>query len=310
MPHWIYYTGGSVDRVDDRRRDRDWIARKLRDDTTRVLPVWHDRNLMRADGAPCPVALTGPLARDALAMAEEVALLGLDGSVAVFAVDVPGEDQPAFNGSPGPAEFLDLRQTAPTLPRDEGALLAYARGILYWHRRHRFCGDCGSPTESRQGGHVRKCTDPGCGRSHFPRTDPAVIMLVTREGPQGEAALLAHKHGFLPGMYSTLAGFVEPGESLEEAVAREVWEEAGVRVTDVRYRASQPWPFPSSLMLGFRARAVTSEITFNPDELADAAWFTPDDIARMPEAGKRLPRPDSIALWLIREWLAEGGNWP
>ena len=152
---------------------------------------------------------------------------------------------------------------------------------------------------------MRRCTNAACGQPHFPRTDPAVIMLVTRPGPGGGSCLLGHKASFMPGMYSTLAGFVEPGESLEEAVAREVMEEAGVAVTDVRYRASQPWPFPASIMLGYRATATTEAITVDPAELDDAYWFTRDDIARLGDTGKRLPRADSIAFWLIREWLEE-----
>ena len=154
----------------------------------------------------------------------------------------------------------------------EAALLAYARGLMYWHRRHRFCGVCGAATDSRGGGHVRRCRNADEPHEHFPRTDPAVIMLVTHDDLEGRgpAALLGRQSRWPDGMYSTLAGFVEPGESLEEAVAREVREETGVAVADVRYQASQPWPFPSSLMLGFRARAVTTGIDVDQRELQDA----------------------------------------
>jgi NAD+ diphosphatase len=200
------------------------------------------------------------------------------------------------------------------MDRRQGAMLAYARGLIHWHRRHRFCGRCGSPTQSRHGGHMRLCTNAECGREHFPRTDPAVIMLVTRPGldggpdggPDGGAVLMGRQKSWTEGMYSTLAGFVDPGESLEEAVAREVHEEAGIAVADVTYMASQPWPFPSSLMLGFRARATSMEIHINRDELDDARWFTRDQIARFGEAGLSLPRQVSIARWLIDQWLAEG----
>ena len=199
-------------------------------------------------------------------------------------------------GLVAPARFMDLRRAAALLERGQASLLAHARGMMHWHRNHLFCGTCGGATLSRQGGHVRVCGS--CGREHFPRTDPAVIMLVVRDG----ACLLARKPEWTDGMYSTLAGFVEPGESLEEAVAREVFEETAVTVADVSYRASQPWPFPASLMLGFRARATTTRIQIDDHELADARWFRRDDLAH----GRHLPRADSIARWLIDEWLAEG----
>jgi len=187
-------------------------------------------------------------------------------------------------------------------------LLAQTRGFAFWHRNHRFCGACGSPTDSRQGGHVRACANPDCGKQHFPRTDPAVIMLITRPGPDGGACLLGRQAVWPRGMVSTLAGFVEPGETLEQAVAREVEEESGIVVdlASVSYRASQPWPFPSSLMLGYRATAVTTEIDESIEELEEARWFTRGQLPQIEEMGYRLPRVDSIARWLIEEWLAEG----
>ena len=188
-------------------------------------------------------------------------------------------------------------------------MLAYARAILHWHRQHRFCGVCGQPTRSEIAGHVRRCT--ACNVEHFPRTDPAVIMLVEH----GDRCLLARQSRWPPGMVSTLAGFVEPGESLEEAVTREVREESAIVVGDVRYMGSQPWPFPCSIMLGFRATAVSTEIHLDREELAHAQWFTREEIARFkeidfsrfeaPEPGNwMLPPHDSIARWLIDGWRA------
>jgi NAD+ diphosphatase len=162
--------------------------------------------------------------------------------------------------------FADLRQLAGRLAHHEGALLAFARAMMFWHSRHRFCGLCGAPTRSEEAGHMRRCSDESCKAMHFPRTDPAVIMLVT----QGERALLGRNKNFIPGMYSTLAGFVEPGESLEDAVAREVREETGIEVGAVIYHSSQPWPFPANIMLGFQAEAVSSEIAVDYGELEDA----------------------------------------
>ena len=185
------------------------------------------------------------------------------------------------------------------LPRDEGGLLAYAKGILHWHERHRFCGNCGLPTESREAGHLRVCTDRACGASHFPRTDPAVIMLIS----DGDRAVLGRKSEWPDGMYSALAGFVEPGESLEEAVAREVKEEVAIDVNNIRYHSSQPWPFPASLMLGFYADAVSGEIAFDPDELEDARWFSRAELKRGEAGLVRRARSDSIARRLINDWV-------
>lgn len=192
---------------------------------------------------------------------------------------------------------------ASLLAPGEGELLAHARALAYWHRRHRFCGDCGHPTEGAQGGHVRVCSNPQCGRQHFPRTDPAVIVLVTA----GERCLLGRQPSWLPGRYSTIAGFVEPGESLEAAVVREVGEETGVRVREVRYQSSQPWPFPASLMLGFRAVAEGEDIHLGDEELEDARWFSREELERaMEEGALRLPGRISIAYRLIEDWFDEG----
>ena len=200
------------------------------------------------------------------------------------------------------ASFVDLRAVGALLDRAEGALLAYARGIMHWHARHRHCGACGAPTRVEAAGHVRRCSDASCNAEHFPRTDPAVIMLVT----SGDHALLGRQRVWPAGMHSTLAGFVEPGESLEEAVAREVMEEAGVAVRpeDVCYHSSQPWPFPGSIMLGFHVEARERSLSVDAEELETAGWFARDFLLSEhdPEVF-RLPRPDSIARRLIEDWL-------
>ena len=197
--------------------------------------------------------------------------------------------------------FTDLRAVAGLLPGGDAAILAHARGLMHWRTKHRFCGICGAGCLPQSAGHSMKCT--GCNASHFPRTDSAVIMLVHR----GDRALLGHSTRFPNSkMYSTLAGFLEPGETLEEAVAREVFEEAGVRVDNVQYHSSQPWPFPASIMLGFYARGLTEEITIDPEEIADAKWFSRDDMLRHRDLGFQLPRGDSIASRLIADWLAAG----
>jgi NAD+ diphosphatase len=187
------------------------------------------------------------------------------------------------------------------LPAQEAGLLAYARALAHWHARHRFCGACGRENLVASAGHARPC--PACGNETFPRTDPAVIVLVI----SGERCLLGRAARFPTGMYSTLAGFLEPGESLEETLAREVYEEVGVRVVEAVYRSSQPWPFPQSLMLGFRARALGEELRIDPEEIEDARWFTRAELRHEENRPVRLPSSDSIARYLIDEWLAEEG---
>ena len=310
------YTGGRLNRAATRRKDAGWIAAHLRHPDSRFIPVWQSQNLIAGldGGGDGPAAVT--LGRDTAtrlgADARETAFLGLDGARAVFAVDVSALDQGAVLDLAGAGTFCDLRQAGPVLGMADAALLAYARGILHWHREHLYCGRCGGETVPREGGHVRACVDGECGKLTFPRTDPAVIMLVVAPPLNGEPAkcLMGRNHRFPPGTYSTLAGFVEPGESLEEAVAREVDEESGIAVKAVRYLGSQPWPFPSSLMLGFHAEATSTEIRIDPEELSDAQWFSAAELRTFGEWGDEtaercLPRRDSIARFLIETWLRD-----
>ena len=323
----LSYTGAELDRAADSRRDDAWIAERLAAPGTRIVPVWRDRNLIGAGaatidgtpgGTPEAVFLDAAEGKSILTKAGHVALLGLDGDTAYFAADISQLDEDARDalaggGHAGGGEFLDLRSVGALMAGPQAALLAYGRGLMHWHRRHVFCGLCGAATESHDGGHLRRCANPEGPHNHFPRTDPAVIMLVSHGDPEGRgpACLLGRQNRWVEGMYSTLAGFVEPGESLEEAVAREVMEESGIRVTDVRYKASQPWPFPSSLMLGFRATAQTTGINVDARELEDAGWFTAEEVrgfgewGTAPAGAKRLPRKDSISRWLIEGWLKD-----
>ena len=210
-----------------------------------------------------------------------------------------GEDGPVFAAEAANGSLMGLREAAATLPRADGGLAAYAAALLNWHRRHRFCANCGHPTEVREAGHVRSC--PNCGAEHHPRTDPVVIMLVLR----GEEVLLGRQPSWPPGRYSALAGFVEPGESLEEAVAREVREEARVEIGTPRYVSSQPWPFPSSLMLGFVAPWSSGEPVIGDEELEDVRWFTRKAVQEAVEGrGElQLPPPLAIARRLVDGWL-------
>jgi len=199
-----------------------------------------------------------------------------------------------------------VRRLFAVVPAEEAAVLAYARGMLHWHRNQRFCGTCGGSTSARHAGHQLVCE--GCGKLLFPRIEPAVIMLVS--SPDGRRCLLGRHRGAAADAYSTLAGFVEIGESLEDAVRRELTEEAGVRVTSVRYLASQAWPFPSGLMVGFRAVAATEEVTVDREELLAARWFTRSELRDLIESHRASgrDRPDSIESFLMTTWLGEAGG--
>lgn len=300
-----FYAGARLDRNANRRDDQSWYEALLADPRTRIVPVWRSQNLIVEGERPVAALIERARAEALLLQARAVALLGVIDDIAHIAVDLSHlEEDVARAHVAEHGSFTDLRRIGPLLERTSGSVLAYARGLMHWHARHGFCGVCGAATRIVQAGHVRHCTDPACNAQHFPRTDPAVIMLVEDpDGPDGPRCLLGRQKIWLPGMHSTLAGFVEPGESLEEAVAREVFEEVGIAVDDVRYHSSQPWPFPASIMLGFHARARTTKITLNPDELEAALWVTKADIADFPNRGMGLPRADSIARRLIEDWL-------
>jgi NAD+ diphosphatase len=294
-----FYAATGIDRATLKREDEAFIQDLIYDSRTRFVPVLQERNLIQSGREPKAVFVSGMMARALTGSGAELIFLGIVEEQAHFAIDVGGLDLPLEQMG----EFVDLRQVGPLLFHRDGSLLAYARGMTYWHRRHKFCGVCGAPTKVVKAGHERQCTNPDCKAQHFPRTDPAVIMLVTH----GDQALLGRGRHFPAGMHSTLAGFVEPGESLEDAVAREVFEEVAVRVKDVRYHSSQPWPFPASIMLGYRAEAESTEYEVNPDELESARWFTRAELkdaqASRGTTGFFLPRKDSIARRLIEDWL-------
>jgi len=291
-----FYVTATLDRAALRRRDDEWLLSRRSHPQSRLLPVWRGQNLIRDDEVPVAALLTLVEAEALVAEAGTVAFLGLIGEAAHFAIDLSHRDDPPI--LPG-TRFADLRSVGALLAREEGGLLAYARGLLHWHQRHRFCGVCGSPTEPREGGHLRRCTN--CGTEHYPRTDPAVIMRIEHGG----RVLLGRQKQWPPGMHSVLAGFVEPGESLEDTVRREVLEEVSLPTTDVRYHSSQPWPFPASIMLGFTARALDDRIVVDNHEIEQARWYTREELKASPENEIfRLPRRDSIARRLVDDWIA------
>jgi NAD+ diphosphatase len=285
------FAGATLDRATEHRTDPGWLAEQLAHPNARALPASREGPYVDCSTDPCRPALY-PLATFAPAPDEPV-LLGLDADGPLFAVDVEGRT----DGLPSSA--MSLREAGARLPQADGGLLAYATALLNWHREHRFCARCGAPTDVAEAGHVRRC--PSCSALHHPRTDPVVIMLVS----DGGRALLGRQARWPKGRYSALAGFVEPGESVEEAVAREVMEEAGVEIDGIRYRSSQPWPFPSSLMLGFHARWVAGQPAVHDAELEDVRWFDRDDLHAIArgETDLHLPPPVAIARRLIDEWL-------
>ncbi len=293
--HTHFYAGSSLEHVDQQRDDAAWVAARRADPASLFLPLWRERSFV-LPAEPAAIRLSGQQL-EASCPGGDWVLLGLQAGQAVFAVDVSAYDAPTLLAREG-AAFEDLRRVGPRLPADEAALLAQARALIYWRSRHRFCPACGAATAPRRAGAMLACT--GCGAHHFPRTDPAVIMAVT----YGERILLGRSARFPPGMFSTLAGFVEPGESLEEAVAREVFEEVGLRVREVAYHSSQPWPFPASIMLGFTAVAESEATTLDPSEIVEARWFDRAAVAAPEQHGFSLPGPTSIARHLIDDWLA------
>jgi len=292
------FAGPHVQRHSAARHDAETLRRALACGEAAVAPVWNSRLLVHQCGSRRACLLDPAHPAMAGIGFEHLVLLGEFAGRQVFAAEIDAREEPCLEPGTG---FIDLRTAGATLPHDEAGLLAYAGALIAWRRRHRYCGSCGAPAVPRQAGHVMACTSADCGAHSFPRIDPAVIVLVT----DGDRALLGRQSSWPPGRYSTVAGFVEPGESLEDAAAREVLEETGIRVVAPEYHSSQPWPFPSSLMLGFTATAVSTEIHCADAELEDARWFTRAQVA----AGTPiLPPPLSIAYALIEHWFDAG--WP
>lgn len=285
------FAGAFVDRWGHRREDPDWLQKAITSDDSCFVPVWGDKCL--ASGEPFHTILldrhdVGDCLRD-----QEVVFLGKFRGKPAFAIGLAGGGEMPYREI---GDFHDLRYLGSVLPADEANLVAHARALVLWHRTQKYCGRCGSLTRAESGGNSRICVQGECTTALFPRVDPAIIVLVRNL----DRCLLGRQASWPENRYSTIAGFVEPGESLEDAVRREVREETNILVENIQYHSSQPWPFPSSLMLGFTAEALSDDILLNDGELEDARWFTRKQLR---SGFPKLPYRLSIARRLVDDWL-------
>ena len=300
------YSGNPLDRGDRERRDEKWLADRAKDPGSKFLPIW-DLNMPISDSSDQGLRWLGVDELSRLGIDGSVIFLGLKEQAAYFAVDVY-EDGPTMEElqTSGDWKFVDARTATEYLSGSESGIVAQARAQINWHNRHGFCSICGQKTSMTRGGQVRRCSE--CKAEHFPRTDPVVITLVS----DNDRCLLGQSRGrvYSLKMYSALAGFVDQGESIEEAVTREIMEEAGISVENIRYHSSQPWPFPWSLMIGCHADAATTEISMDDDEMADVRWFQRDEVLLALEGKNNdleVPGPIAIAHHLIKAWATDGG---
>ena len=296
------YAGLRLDRATGRRGDDAWVAAAAADPRARVRPLWRDQCLVAGDPAVPMVLAVGSI--DGTAPAELV-LLGVDDKGPQFAIDLselPAADALARTEADA---IVDLRSLFGILPAADAAAIAYARGLLRSNRGQRYCGHCGSPTEPRSAGHLHACTNANCGELLFPRIEPAVITLVETIARPHRCLMARHRNSKVGG-YSLLAGFVEVGESFEDAVRREISEEVGIALRQIAYVGSQPWPFPAGLMVAFRAIAVEESVSADGTEVVEARWFTREELREYALTTGRLGRADSIDRLMLTVWLEEG----
>ncbi|WP_334161031.1 NAD(+) diphosphatase [Phenylobacterium sp.] len=303
------FAGNPLDRASDRRGDAEWLAAQLASPDALGLALWNGKPLVekagdpREDGGDLQIAyLPTRVVTELAGGMERLLFMGLWKETAIFAVDLGGSTDPAESTLQGLGRFEDLRAVALRVPAPEAAILATAKAMFEWRRRHDHCAACGESTRVVDGGWKRQC--PSCEAEHFPRTDPVVIMLPFH----GDRCMLGRQEAWPKGMFSALAGFLEPGESIEEACARELAEEAGLRAVRVRYHSSQPWPYPSSLMIGLIAEVEDDEGAPDQTELSEVRWFTRDqarDLLAGRLDGVAAPNRLAIAHQLIRAWVEE-----
>lgn len=298
------FTSVRLDRLVERRDDRDWVRQAMRSDMARFVPLWRSRSLIDDSGDAHIAVYIEPGELEDLDTVQPPTLLGTDGKRYFFAVSINDQQrEQVIENHPG-ASFVDLRRASVYMDAKHAGVLAYAKALHYWQHRQSFCGVCGSPTVLQSSGHKLVCSNEECSREFFPRIDPAIIVLVTHD----DACLLGRNVRWPPKRFSTLAGFVEPGESLEDAVVREVFEESGVQLVSIEYVSSQPWPFPASAMCGFFAEAASMQCGTS-DELEELHWFTVEQLTDAVENGDVLLSPPvSIAFRLLAEWFEKNGG--
>lgn len=290
-----------LDRLVEYRDDRKWVENALRSDAARFVPLWRNRNLLANSENGQVAVYLKPGEIDRPDPVQPPTLLGTDGKRYFFALSVNDQQQETILAARPTARFLDLRLASVDMDTKHAGVLAYAKALHYWQYRHAFCGICGHANRLESSGHKLACSNGECGRESFPRIDPAIIVLVTHE----DACLLGRNSNWPEKRFSTLAGFVEPGESLEDALVREVFEEAQVRLKDIAYVSSQPWPFPASAMCGFHAESVNRDCGPS-DEMEEVRWFTVQQLdAAINRDEIRLPPPVSIAFQLIADWYRQ-----
>lgn len=298
------FAGNPLNRASERRGDPDWLAEQLAASDALAIALWNGKPFIETgpEGAPQIAYLPARMAEELSGGPERLLFMGLWKTTPVFAVDLEGGVDPADGPLQGLGRFEDLRGLALKLPATDAAICATAKSLFEWRRRHRHCAACGEPSAVSDAGWKRIC--PACKAEHFPRTDPVVIMLPVF----GDRCMMGRQEAWPPGMFSALAGFLEPGESIEEACARELEEEAGLKTLSVRYHSTQPWPYPSSLMIGLIAQVENDEATPDQTELSEVKWFTREEARAVLEGrypGVNAPTPMAIAQRLLKAWVEE-----
>lgn len=288
-------------RLSEKRSDENWIKTQVNNDRSLFIPVYNSQLLFNSLKNFTPVYLSKKEIAVNKITINNLIFLGIsNNNTSYFLFEITDKEKDLLKEF---GEFSELRKALLYLNEFDRNILLYSRAMFYWYSRHKYCGACGSMTISEQAGNLLVCSNENCKQNHFPRTDPAIIVLVTKDGK----CLLGHNKAWPGKRYSTLAGFVEPGESLEDAVKREVFEESGINVKNIKYVASQPWPFPSSLMLGFIAEAINENIIIDDNELEHAAWFSREEIKeRLLNKTIMMPFKISIAFKLISKWFDNG----
>ena len=301
-----FYASSAINRHGHYRNDKNLLKNMMIEKNTKFIPFYNGKNLFTEINKNITPVIFNKIELDDFfpnAM-DDTIFLGVANTLNYIGVDLSSPNQKFERWLKKNNIIIDdLRKYGPVLDDIEASFLALSNGMFFWHNTHKFCGSCGSQNFSKEGGFVMKCSNNKCSKSHFPRTDPAIITLISFQ----DKVLLGRSPRFPDSMYSTLAGFVEPGESLEQALEREVFEEVGIKVKNIKYFNSQPWPFPASLMLGFFAEAVNDQMTIDYDEIEDAHWFSINELKSLEHpsisGGFKLPRVDSIARRLVDTWV-------